>query len=112
MTWLDEVLASAEELESPRRYFLWSALTAISAVVKDSVWVNRGGAYNLYPNIYVILYGPSGLRKGLPIALARQMVTEVGNTRVISGRSSIEAIIQELATAHTSPGRIIADSAG
>lgn len=112
MSWLDEILESTKKLESPKRYFLWSALSAVSAIVKDNVWVNRGNAYNLYPNIYVILYGPSGLRKGLPIALAKELVTKVGNTRVISGRASIEAILQSLGTAFTSPGRVINDSAG
>lgn len=112
MPWLDDLLESTNELESPRRYFLWSGLCAISAVVKDHVYVNRGNAYTLHPNLYVILYGPTGLRKGLPIALARDLVSIVGNTRVISGRSSIEAILQELGTARSTPKGMISDSAG
>lgn len=110
--WLEEVLKSTKELESPKRYFLWAALCAVSAVIKDKVWVDRGGAYRLYPNIYVILHGPSGLRKGLPIALAKNLVSLVGNTRVISGRATIEGIIQELATAQSTPNGMISDSAG
>jgi len=70
-------------------------------------------AYKLYPNIYVLLYGPSGVRKGPAIALAEKIVSRVDNTRVINGRSSIEAIIKELGTFTTREGKApIKDSCG
>src|SRR5215471_11972178 len=75
----------------------------MSAVVKDQVWMNRQ-IYNLYPNIYVMLHAESGLKKGPPISLAKKLVREVNNTRIISGRSSIQGILKELGTAQTQPG--------
>jgi hypothetical protein len=51
-----------------------------------------------------MLYAKSGLRKGKPISLIKQLVNEVNNTRMISGRSSIQAILQEMGTAYTLPG--------
>lgn len=112
MSWLDEILDATKDLEAPRSFFFWSSLCAISAVVKDRVVLNRGNAYLLYPNIYVLLHGNSGLGKALPIGLARKMVEAVGNTRVFYGRSSIEEIIEELGRAETTPTGMIADSAG
>ena len=38
-------------------------LPAISAVVKDNVWLDRQ-IYNLYPNIYVMFHARVGLKKG------------------------------------------------
>lgn len=70
-------------------------------------------AYKLYPNIYVLLYGPSGVRKGPAINLAENIVSRVDNTRVINGRSTIEAIIKELGTFTTREGKApLKDSAG
>lgn len=60
--------------------------------------------YNLYPNIYVMLHAESGLKKGPPISMARQLVKPVNNTRIISGRSSIQGILKDLGTAYTQPG--------
>ena len=60
------------------------------------MWLDRGGAYKLYPNIYVMLVGPSGIKKGLPIRVAEKLVTELKVTKVISGRSSVQAIIEHL----------------
>jgi len=103
MTWLEKLLAQHAELESPTNFWLWGGLAAISAVVKDNVWLDRQ-IYNLYPNIYVMFHAESGLKKGPPISMAKQLVRGVNNTRIISGRSSIQGILKELGTAQTQPG--------
>jgi hypothetical protein len=111
--WLDELVLQHSELESPKSFWMWSGLAAISAVIKDNVWLNRAGAYKLYPNIYVILHADSGLKKGPPISLAKDLVKSVNNTRVISGRSSIQGILKKLGTAYTVPGgKVINKSVG
>jgi hypothetical protein len=103
MTWLEKLLSQHSELESPTNFWLWGGLAAISAVVKDNVWLNRQ-IHNLYPNIYVMFHAESGLKKGPPISMAKQLVRGVGGTRIISGRSSIQGILKEMGTAQTQPG--------
>ena len=103
MTWLEQLLAQHSELGSPTNFWLWGGITAISAILKDNVWIDRQ-IYNLYPNIYVMLHAESGLKKGPPISMAKQLVRGVGGTRIISGRSSIQGILKELGTAQTLPG--------
>jgi hypothetical protein len=103
MTWLDKLLAQHNELESPTNFWMWGGLSSISAVVKDNIWLDRQ-IYNLYPNIYVMFHAESGLKKGPPISMAKQLVRGVGGTRIISGRSSIQGILKELGTAQTQPG--------
>lgn len=110
---LNLVLDSTKEYECPTRFYYWSALSAVSAVLKDKVYFDMGKNYFQYPNIYVLLYGPSGVRKGPAIALAEKVVNLVGNTRVINGRASIEAIIKELGTIQSREGKPpIKDSCG
>jgi len=112
MNFLDELMDSTKELEPPRNFWWWSGLAAISAVLIDNVWLPRGEQkdstnvyYKCYPNIYVMLHADSGLKKGPPVNLAKTLVSKVGNTKIISGRSSIQAILKELiGTAHTEPG--------
>ena len=103
MTWLEKLLVQHNELESPTNFWLWGGLAAMSAVIKDNVWIDRQ-IYNLYPNIYVMFHAESGLKKGPPISMAKQLVRGVGGTRIISGRSSIQGILKELGTAQTQPG--------
>lgn len=91
-------------MESPSSFWYWSILVAISAVVKDSIWIDRAGLYKLYPNIYVMLHADSGLKKGPPISFAADLIKKVNNTHIIKGRSSIQAILKEMGSAETQPG--------
>lgn len=104
MTWLEQLIYCTDELESPKSFWYWSALAAIAAIVKDNVYLNRGGAFKQYPNIYVMLLARSGLRKGPPINMAKRFVTKVGGSRIINGRSSIQAILKDMGTAVSAPG--------
>jgi hypothetical protein len=112
MSWVDVCIESNSENEAPKRFFYWSALAAISAVMKKQVFTDRF-YYKLYPNIYVFLVARSGMKKGVPINMARNMVTKVANTRIISGRNSMQRIIQDLGKAHTlESGGMIRDAQG
>jgi hypothetical protein len=103
-TWLENLLKSTDELESPKAFWFWAGLSTIAAVVKDNVWIDRGGAFKQYCNIYVMLLARSGLRKGPPINLAKRLVTKTGGSRIIVGRSSIQAILKDMGTATSAPG--------
>jgi len=104
MNFIDGILGPTAELESPRSFWFWSGLVAISSVLKDNVWIDRASLYKLYPNIYVMLHADSGLKKGPPINLAKDLITRVNNTKIISGRSSIQGILKEMGTGETKPG--------
>lgn len=103
-SWLDELVEQHSEMETPLAFWKWAGLVSISAVVKDQVWINRGGAYNLYPNIYCILFADSGLKKGPATNLAKKLIKEVNNTKLISGRSSIQGIMKRLGQGQSQPG--------
>lgn len=113
MDFLTELMNSTEEYETPRQFWYWSGLAILSATVKDKVWIERGGLQelNVYPNIYVMLFAKSGLRKSNPVSFARRLVKANELNRVYSGRSSIEAIVQDLGKAYTTNGKkIITDA--
>lgn len=99
--WLDEIVNQHYELESPQSFWKWSALAAISAVLKDNVWMDRI-IFKTYPNIYVMLHADSGLKKGPPVSMAKQLVK--GLAKTITGRSSIQGILKDMGTAYTAPG--------
>lgn len=106
MSWLKEITEQHAELESPASFWYWSALAAVSAVLKDSVYLDKF-LYKLYPNIYVMLHAESGIKKGPPISMAKQLVREVNNTRIFSGRASIQGILKKLGESETKPGGVI-----
>ena len=120
MGWIQTLLEQTELYEAPRHYYFWSGLAAISAAIKDQLWINRASEkFKTYPNIYVLLLAKTGItRKSHPVSLIEQVIVEARCTRVISGRGSIEKILDDLGTTTTltdesnSNRRIIKDSSG
>jgi hypothetical protein len=108
MNWLSQLSEQHQELESPKSFWYWSAIAALSAVVKDQVWLDRQ-IFKTYPNIYVMLHADSGLKKGPPISMAKQLVSPVKNTRIISGRSSIQGILERFRNCIHPAGWKVAD---
>jgi len=112
MTWLRDFVKSFEETEPPERYFYWAGLAALSAIIGNKIYLDRF-TYRLYPNLFIFLVGKSGLRKGVPVDKAKQIVSTVNNTRIYSGRLSVEAITKDLGTAYTLPdGSVMKDAVG
>lgn len=104
MDFINSVLDATEQSEAPTSFYYWSALAAISAVVKSRVHISLyDGMLETVPNIYVLLIAKSGLRKGHPVSLAEKLVSRTNSTKVIAGRSSIQAIIQQLSKTRTTP---------
>jgi len=112
MRWLDQIVESTLESESPERFQYWSALCAVSAVVKKNLYLDRF-YYKLYPNIYVFLVARSGLRKSNPVTLAKKLVEETMATRIIAGRNTVQAVLRDLGKAQSiHGGGVLKDASG
>lgn len=109
MSWIDSFLDSSSNAEAPDNYFYWSALAVLSGTVSNRVFLNKGGLFKLYPNLFVFLISKSsGLGKGVPVDCAKKVLVGAGTTRLIVGQNSIEGIISELSKTYTTKsGRII-----
>jgi hypothetical protein len=51
-----------------------------------------------------MFHADSGLKKGPPVNMAKKLVKLVNNTRIITGRGSIQGILKDMGTAYTQPG--------
>lgn len=100
-TFIEHYLAHTAYYESPESFWKWSAITAIAGVCRDNCY-RRLGDTKLFPNIYTILLADSAVhRKGQPVLLCEKLVAATKSTKTISGRSSIQAILDELAKGET-----------
>lgn len=100
-SFVDHFLTHTSAYESPRSFWKWAAYTAVSAVLRDSCY-RQMGDHRIYPNIYTLILADSAVhRKGHPVKLTEDLVKSVRNTKVISGRSSIQGILDELSRGET-----------
>lgn len=101
MNFISALVEHLEDAESPNSYIVWAGLATISAVLRDNVYFQFKHG-RIYPNIYVIIVaGSSATRKDAPVREAEKLVREIANTKVISGRASIQAVMKTLAENYT-----------
>lgn len=101
MNWIDTVLLGTDHVETPKDFVRWSLFSAIAAVTSPNVSIDKQGAYQLHPNIYVMLLAESGVGKGFGVWLAKSLVLATDVTRTFAGRNSIQKIVTDLSMAYT-----------
>ena len=70
--WLYHYLTGQSEI--PRGYHGWASLSLIAALAEKRVWFEKFKGSKLYPNIYTLLIGPSGIGKGGAIGHAMRIL--------------------------------------
>lgn len=98
--------------ESPEEYFRWAALAGLSAILRDNCYLLLGDT-RIYPNLYVLIIGPPAIRKAKPLNSMLELIKTVDNTKIIEGRTSIQAVIQRLGEIERKKdGRAISGASG
>lgn len=103
MSFLTNLLEHTSIYESPTAFWKWAGYATIAATLRDNCFIQQGSSF-LFPNIYVLLLATSGIqRKNRPVELSENLLTALqGQTKIISGRTSIQAILDELNQSETS----------
>ena len=78
--WINKYIEYTRHDESPEIFHRWTAYVVLSAAINRNCWVDRG-YYKLFPNLYVLFIGPSGVGKstssGIGIELLRESTLRV-----------------------------------
>ena len=90
-----------DDAESPNSYITWAGLATLAAILRDNVYFQYRHD-KIFPNIYVIIVASSSAtRKDAPVRLAERFVRDVGTTKIVSGRTSIQAVMKILSENYT-----------
>jgi Protein of unknown function (DUF3987) len=85
------------ETESPACYHFWVGCSLISAVTKRQVCLNFN-MFKIFPNVYVILVGPSGARKSIATGIGMALAEKAG-IKKFSDKITGAALIRDLSNA-------------
>lgn len=87
--WIDSYLEYTENTESPTSYHQWCGLSVIAGSLQRRCYLQWGLAETIYPNLYVVLIGPSGrTRKGTAIGIAKDFLKRTAGITVVPESSS------------------------
>lgn len=94
--WLDGYLSYTFETEPPTSYHTWVGLSLIAGALQRKVFF-KWGHDTLYPNLYVVLVGPSGrARKGTAMNIGKDIINSIDSIRVASESITREALIRDM----------------
>jgi hypothetical protein len=98
-----KLLELTQVVESPTSYLEWAAYATIAAVLRHNVYYDfPARRTRLPPNMYILLVGDSGsTRKSTPLKISNFLLKQIGNTKLIEGRASIQGVLKELAEVKT-----------
>jgi len=93
--WIDSFLLLTENTEASLNYRKWTAISVIASALRRKCYLDWGSVGKFYPNMYIVLVGPSGARKTTAMRLGEYFLDKVGIAKS-SEAITREALIQEL----------------
>lgn len=99
--WITAYLTFTQGTEPPKTYHRWTAISVLAGALQRRVYM-RWGHEVIYPNLYVILVGPSGRsRKGTAMKIGKSLLQEVKGVTQTSESITREALIRAMKSAVT-----------
>lgn len=87
--WLDAYLEYTQSSEPPTSFHTWCGLAVIAGALQRRVYLQQGLERTIYPNLYIILIGPSGrTRKGVALGIAKDLLAQVATVAIAPESSS------------------------
>uniref|UniRef100_A0A6M3KMF2 Putative primase n=1 Tax=viral metagenome TaxID=1070528 RepID=A0A6M3KMF2_9ZZZZ len=94
--WIESYLEYTDHTEPCHLYREWVAVSTIASCLQRKCYLDWG--QTVYPNLYVILVGPSGARKGTAMGYGRYFLKEL-KVRMVAESITREALIREVKNA-------------
>ena len=94
--WIEAFMLLTENTEPPVLFRKWTAISAIASALQRKVRVDWGTSLTFYPNLYIVLVGPSATGKGTAMAPALDIINELGTIRMSAQATSLQALIRRL----------------
>lgn len=94
--WIEAFLKYTENTEPPTLFRKWTAIACIASALQRKCFIKWGTALTFYPNLYVVLVGPSATGKGTAMNPGLELIEELPAIRLSAQATSLQALIRHL----------------
>jgi len=94
--WIEAFMEYTENSESPKMFRKWTAISCIAAALMRKVRVDWGTTLTWYPNLYIVLVGPSATGKGTAMAPGLKILKEIPAIKLSAQATSLQALISHI----------------
>jgi len=92
--WIEGFMCLTENSEPPILYRKWSAISTIAAALQRKVRLELGLSLTIFPNLYVVLVGPSATGKGTAMRFSYDILKEIPSIKMSAQATSLQALIR------------------
>ena len=93
-SWITRFIEATANIESPVIFRKWIAISTISAVLEQKVWITTSSP--MYPNLYTFLVAPPGGGKSRAINLAHDLISALPDPFIAPTSINAASIIDHL----------------
>ena len=94
--WIEAFMQYTENTEPPTLFRKWTAIACIASAMQRKCFINWGTALTFYPNLYIVLVGPSATGKGTAMNPGLDILKELPFIRLSAQATSYQALIRHL----------------
>ena len=94
--WIESFLQYTDNTEPPFLFRKWTAISCIASAMQRKCYVEWGTSLIFYPNLYVVLVGPSATGKGTAMNPGLDLLCEIPAIRMSAQSTSLQALIRHL----------------
>lgn len=92
--WLSGYIKYTQGSEPPLAYHTWIGISMIAGALQRKTYLKMGFEL-IYPNMYVVLVGPSGrARKGIALSIGKDILASITGVVMTSENATREALIR------------------
>lgn len=94
--WIDSFMELTENSEPPTLFRKWAAISAVASALQRKVRMELGLSLTFYPNLYIVLVGPSATGKGTAMKFASDIIEQIPTIRLSAQATSLQALIRRM----------------
>jgi len=94
--WLDAFMEYTENSEPPVLFRKWVGISCLASALMRKVRIDWGTTLTWYPNLYIVLVGPSATGKGSAMAPGLKIINQVPAIKMSAQATSLQALIRKL----------------
>ena len=94
--WLEGFMQLTENSEPPTLFRKWAGISTIASALQRKVRVDLGLSLTFYPNLYIVLVGPSATGKGTVMKFASDIIEQIPSIKLSAQATSLQALIRRM----------------
>ena len=94
--WIDAFMLYTQNTEPPDLFRKWTAISCIASAMQRKCTMEWGTSLSFYPNMFIVLVGPSAAGKGTAMSPGFDLISEIPSIRMSANATSLQALIRHL----------------